>query len=69
MNEHRITRVIAYLMREYNISPDQVESSIQSACDMKIGESASLVGDDMHRYRRAFINEQLTILRSCDTTK
>ncbi len=56
-------RVLAYLMRNENVTPDSVERAISSVSEMEFGDSATLVDDDNYQYRRAFIHEQINLIK------
>lgn len=64
VNEQHIVRVLAWLLCHEGLNPRSLERAINSACDMRLGDSASLdyKNDDYGPYRRAFINEQLKLL-------
>lgn len=66
MDQHKIQRVLAHLIREEDVAPEAIERAIASAMDMRIGQSAALDGDIHAPMRRAFVTEQVGRLNMMD---
>lgn len=60
--DQRVSRMIAWLLRNEGVSPDAVERAVSSARAMKPGEAVCLDGMDA-TLRRAFVDECLRRLR------
>lgn len=54
----RIVRVLHDLMRNQGVPPDAIERSVESACNMTIGDQGSLTGEPEDILLRAFAIEQ-----------
>lgn len=61
--EARVARVLAHLLRNEDVSSDAIERAVASAQSMRLGESTTLLSDEMAAYRRAFVYEQLKCLK------
>ncbi len=62
-DEQRLCRVLAWLLRNEQVSPEAIERAISSALDMRAGEVVSLA-DEGAPLRRAFVNEQVYRLKA-----
>lgn len=64
IDDQRIARVLAWLMRNEGVTPEMIERAVESAVDMHISDTVTLTGDDLHAYRRAFVYEQVHLLEN-----
>lgn len=63
VNDHKVVRVLAWLMRNECVSVEAVDRAIGSALDMRVGELVALSGtsseDSNAIMRHAFLREQV----------
>lgn len=57
MDEQRVMRLLAWLLRNEGVEPEAVERAVRSAVDMRPGDPVTLEGDGSP-LRRAFVFEQ-----------
>jgi hypothetical protein len=62
--EQKVTRALAWLIRNEHVSAEAVERAVNSAVDMKIGEAVALTGDTDETMRRAFVQQEAKRLLS-----
>lgn len=57
IDEQRIARVFAWLIRNEDVEPEKIVRAVNSARSMKLGESTALTGQD-EAMRAAFVFQE-----------
>lgn len=62
IDNDRAARVLAWLLRNEDVSPEAIERAVDSSAAMIVGDPVTLVNDSQALLRCAFVYGQITVL-------